>query len=72
MRDPLSQRALGIARQQAAKTQHSPQAEPPPPPSEEWAPVSLDLDFDEETVRTSAPSEIAREMREQIRRQKKG
>jgi serine/threonine-protein kinase len=74
MRDPLSQqfRSPGVARPSAAQTQHSPQApDPPPPASEEWAPVSLDLDFDEETVRTSAPSEIAREMREQIRRQKK-
>lgn len=32
---------------------------------------TLDLDYDEETVRTNAPSEIAREMREQHRRTKK-
>jgi serine/threonine-protein kinase len=38
------------------------------------APASsgLDLEYDEETVRTSAPSEIARQMREQLRRSKKG
>ena len=31
----------------------------------------LELDFDEETVRTTAPSEIAKRMREQIKRTKK-
>lgn len=43
-----------------------------PSSSEVFDPPSLDdLEFDEETVRTNAPSEIARQMREQIKRQKK-